>query len=105
MYTCSPKSAKTASMNTVKMMTSLRFLTEYMMALTMVFKPGITATDLSARNTLNVLRAENDPRSIAMVTYDIAITVKSNQFQASRRYENGSRKSPRESNFIADSYV
>ena len=41
------------------------------MALTMVFSPGITATDLSARNTLNVLRALKLPRSTAIVTYDI----------------------------------
>ena len=33
------------------------------MALTIVLRPGITATDLSARNTRNVRKAENEPKS------------------------------------------
>ena len=69
----------------------------------MVLSPGITATDLSALNTLKVLRAEKLPRSMAMVTYDINMTRKSNQFQASRKYVNLFMKKPRDNNFTADS--
>lgn len=43
------------------MMTSLRFFTEYMTALTIVLSPGITATDFKARKTRNTLKAEKLP--------------------------------------------
>ena len=95
-YSWSPSKANMASPKRVRMMTSLRFLTEYMMALTMVLRPGITATDLRARKTLNVLMAEKLPRSTAIVTYDNMITEKSSQFQPSRRYVKLSIKRPRD---------
>ena len=57
-YTCKPSRANTARAKRVRMMTSLRFLTEYTMADTMVLSPGMTATDFKARNTRNVRSAE-----------------------------------------------
>ena len=68
MYSCNPIRAKMASMNTVRMITSCRFFTEYTIAPTIVLRPGTTATDLRALNTLNVFSAESWPRSIAIVT-------------------------------------
>ena len=105
MYTCSPSRANMARTKVVRMITFTSFFTEYTIALTMVFRPGMTATDFRALKTLNVLKAENAPKSIAMVTYDIPITEKSSQFQGSRRYVKVAKANPLEISLMADSYV
>ena len=83
--TCRPIRANIERTNDVKMITSARFLTEKMIALTIFFRPGITATDFKARKTLNVLRAPNWPKSTTRVMYDIPTTTKSSQFHGSLR--------------------
>ena len=103
MYTWRPSRANTARAKMVRIITSLKFLTEYIIALTIVLRPGITATDLSARNTRNVRRAEKLPKSTAIVTYDIPITEKSNQFHASRKYVKLSKANPLANSFTDDS--